>query len=96
MDPKKEQHQILCKSWKKCDGDHGNDNTNVRGRKYELYVESPNSLGPRKVRQVKSKFKSILIILLDIKDIIHKEFVLAGQTLNSAYFFIFKGCIYHY
>jgi hypothetical protein len=25
MDPTKEQHQILCKSRKKCDGDSGNE-----------------------------------------------------------------------
>jgi hypothetical protein len=38
-----------------------------------------------KARQVKSKVKSILIIFLDIKGIFHKEFVLAGHTLNSAH-----------
>jgi hypothetical protein len=89
MDPTKEQHQILCKSLKKCDGDHGNDYINIWGRKYELYMESPNSLRPRKVRQVKSKFKSILIVFFDTKGIIHNEFVLAGLTVNSAYFFYF-------
>jgi hypothetical protein len=40
----------------------------------------------KKVRQVKSKVKSMLIIFLDIKGIVHKEFVLAGQTINSAYY----------
>jgi hypothetical protein len=38
----------------------------------------------KKVRQVKSKVKSMLIIFIDIK--VHKEFVLAGQTVNSAYY----------
>jgi hypothetical protein len=33
-----------------------------------------------------SKVKSILIIFLDIKGIVHKEFVLEGQTVNSAYY----------
>jgi hypothetical protein len=38
-----------------------------------------------KARQVKSKVKSMLIIFFDIKGILHKEFFLAGQTVNSAY-----------
>jgi hypothetical protein len=31
------------------------------------------------------KEASMLIIFLDIKGIVHKEFVLEGQTANSAY-----------
>jgi hypothetical protein len=38
----------------------------------------------KKARQAKSNVKSILIIFFDIKAIVHKEFVLAGQTVNSA------------
>jgi hypothetical protein len=30
--------------------------------------------------------KSMLIILVDIKGIVQKKFVLAGQTINSAYY----------
>jgi hypothetical protein len=30
------------------------------------------------------KVKSMIIIFFDIKGIVHKEFVLAGQTVNSA------------
>jgi hypothetical protein len=33
---------------KMCDGDPGNDQTSVRGRKPEPYVESPNSVRPKK------------------------------------------------
>jgi hypothetical protein len=33
-------------------------------------------------RKAKRKIKSILIIFFDIKEIVHKEFVLAGQTVN--------------
>jgi hypothetical protein len=40
----------------------------------------------KKVRQVKSKVKSMLIIFFDIKGIVHKEFILAGQTVNSIYY----------
>jgi hypothetical protein len=40
----------------------------------------------KKARQVKSKVKSMLIIVFDIFRIVHKEFILAGQTVNSAYY----------
>jgi hypothetical protein len=46
----------------------------------------PNSPRWKKVRQVKSKVKSMLIIFFVIKVIVHKEFVLAGKTVNSAYY----------
>jgi hypothetical protein len=39
----------------------------------------------KKPRHVKTKVKSILIIFTDIKGIVHKEFVLAGQTVNCTY-----------
>jgi hypothetical protein len=48
--------------------------------------KSPNSLRPKKARQVKSKVKSMFIIFFDIKGTVHKEFVLAGQTVSSAYY----------
>jgi hypothetical protein len=35
---------------------------------------------------VKSKVKRMLIIFFDIKGTVHKEFVLAGQTVISAYY----------
>jgi hypothetical protein len=36
--------------------------------------------------QVKIKVKSMLIIFFDIKEIAHKEFVLADQIVNYAYY----------
>jgi hypothetical protein len=36
---------------------------------------------------MKRKFKSVLIIFFYIKGIVNKEFVLEGQTVNSAYHF---------
>jgi hypothetical protein len=47
---------------------------------------NPNSPRLKKARQVKSKVKSMFIIFRDIKRILHKEFVLADQTVNSAYY----------
>jgi hypothetical protein len=46
--------------------------------------KSPNSLRPKKARQVKSKV--MLIIFFVIKGIVHKEFILAGQRVNSTYY----------
>jgi hypothetical protein len=39
----------------------------------------------QKVRQEKGKVKCMLIIFFDIKGIVHKVFILAGQTVNSTY-----------
>jgi hypothetical protein len=47
-------------------------------------LKSQNSPRPKKTRQVKSQVKSMLIILFDIKKY-HKEFLLAGQSVNSTY-----------
>jgi hypothetical protein len=43
---------------------------------------------------VKNKLKSRFIIFFDIKGIVHKELVLAGQTVNPAHYFGDKrnGC----
>jgi hypothetical protein len=35
------------------------------------------------MKKVNSKVKSKLIISFEMKGIVHKEFVLAGQTVNS-------------
>jgi hypothetical protein len=40
----------------------------------------------KKMRQVKSKVKNMLIIFFDIKGIVHIEFALADQTVNSTYY----------
>jgi hypothetical protein len=47
----------------------------------------PNWKGPNSQRQE----KSMLIIFFDIKRIVHKEIVPAGQTVNSAYYCDFYG-----
>jgi hypothetical protein len=41
---------------------------------------------PKKARLVKSKVKRTLIIFFHIKELVQKEFVLAGQTVNSVYY----------
>jgi hypothetical protein len=48
-------------------------------------LKSPNSPRLKETRQVKEKVKSMLIIFFGIKRIVHKEFVLADQTVHSAY-----------
>jgi hypothetical protein len=42
-------------------------------RKHDLYMESPNSLRPRKARQVKVNVKTMLIICFDFKGIVKKK-----------------------
>jgi hypothetical protein len=41
---------------------------------------------PKKTKLLKGKVKSMLITFLDIKGSVHKEFILAGQTVNSTYY----------
>jgi len=47
---------------------------------------SPSSPRPKKSRLQKSKGKTLLIAFFDSDGIIHKEFVPAGQTMNSAFY----------
>jgi hypothetical protein len=49
-------------------------------------MESPNSPRLKKVRRVMSKVKSMLINSFVIKGTVHKEFALAGQKVNSAFY----------
>jgi hypothetical protein len=55
-------------------------------KKPEPYAGSPNSPRPKRARHAQSKVKSMLNISFDIEGIVHEEFVLAGQTINSAYY----------
>jgi hypothetical protein len=90
VDPTESVHQMLCKISDK-----------VRRRPWQWLDKCPKKKAwavhgawmacsvqgrPRKTRQVKSKVKSTLILFFDIKGIVHKEFVLADQTVNSAYY----------
>jgi hypothetical protein len=47
---------------------------------------SPSSLRPKKSHLQKSKVKTMLIVFFDSDGIIHKEFVPAGQTVNSTFY----------
>jgi len=48
--------------------------------------KTPSSPRPKKARQVRSNIKSMLIIFLDIRGIVHKEFVPPGQTVNGKFY----------
>jgi hypothetical protein len=45
-----------------------------------------NSLRQKRSRQAKGKVKSMLNIFFDIMRIVQKEFILAGQTVNSSHY----------
>jgi hypothetical protein len=49
-------------------------------------MENPNSPRSKRAKQVWSKAKNMLINFINIKGIVHKEFVLVGQTINSTYY----------
>jgi hypothetical protein len=75
----------LCTNVGNSATDTGSDQTSVRGRKHNhtrVYVYAPRP----KRRQVKSKVKIMPIIFSDTKVVVHKEFVLTGQTVISAYY----------
>jgi hypothetical protein len=48
--------------------------------------KSPNSLRLKRARQVKSKVRSMPISFFTLKGIVHKEMILAGQTVSSNYY----------
>ena len=49
-------------------------------------MESASSPRPKKVRQVKSNVKTMMICFFDIKGLIHFEFVPHGQTVNQLFY----------
>jgi hypothetical protein len=55
-------------------------------------MKCPDSPRSKKVRQVKTEVKSMLIIFLGIKSIVHKEIVLVGQTVSSADYCDVRNC----
>jgi hypothetical protein len=44
-------------------------------------MEKPRLTKTKKARQVMNTIKSMFIIFCDVKGIVHKEFVLAGQSM---------------
>jgi hypothetical protein len=78
MDPTKEQHQIMCKSRKKCDGNPGNKLDLRLGGKVRAIHEKSKLMETEKGE---AQSYPMLIILFDIKEIVYKEFVLAGQSV---------------
>jgi len=48
---------------------------------------------PKKVRQVKSNIKTMLIALFDIDGLVHHEFVPTGQTVNKEFYKTVLQCL---
>nr|CAH7741398.1 unnamed protein product [Callosobruchus chinensis] len=47
---------------------------------------SPGAPRPKKARMSKSKVKTMLICFFDSKGVVHKKFVLPGQTVNQVFY----------
>jgi hypothetical protein len=47
---------------------------------------SPSSLQLKKVRMSRSSMKTMLIVFFDIRKIVHRKFVLQGQTVNTKFY----------
>jgi transposase len=58
----------------------------ITGGESWIYGYDPKTKQQSSQCKMRSEVKSMLIIFYDIKGIVHKEFVLAGQTVNSVFY----------
>jgi hypothetical protein len=85
MDPTKERHQILSISRRKVWQETlVMIKTSFRGREHEPYTKSLDSSKPKKRHRWKKRSQEHDHHFLWRQEIVEKEFVLAGQTVNSA------------
>jgi hypothetical protein len=85
MDLTASVHQILCKYWKKWNGDYGNDQTSIWGRKHDSKISAWMEKS-KLTKTIKAKTCEEHAHHFHIKRIVYKEFVLTGQTVNSTYY----------
>jgi histone-lysine N-methyltransferase SETMAR len=89
-------HVSVCRELKQQARDDPNFNSNIitadetwvygydpETKQQSSQWKSPNSLWPKKARQVCSNVKSMLIVFFNIQGIDHKEFVPPGQNVNG-------------
>ena len=50
--------------------------------------KTPTSPRPKKARQVRSNVKTMLIVSLDFRGIVHREYVPPGQTVNQQFYLV--------
>ena len=48
--------------------------------------KTPHSPRPKKIKQVRSNVKTMLICFFDTQGIVHREFVLRGQIVNQEFY----------
>jgi hypothetical protein len=81
------QQRVVCKEFYQITSDDATFLSSViTGDNSWIYDYDPQTKLQSSQWKMKSKFKSMLSIFFNIKGIVHKEFVLAGQTVNSAYY----------
>jgi hypothetical protein len=86
MHPAKEQHTILCKCWKKCDRPLQWLEKRSGMKAWALYECVWLACSVQGRQKKATQVNSILITFFDISVIVHKEFVLAGQTVYSTFY----------
>jgi hypothetical protein len=84
---KMQQHVNICEEVRQVAYDDATFLSRViTGDEGWIYGYDPETKQQPSQWKMRSKVKSMLIIFFGIKEIVHKEFVLASQTVDSTYY----------